>query len=373
MTGPPKYIFAGICLLMALPPGVNAALIGPVPVTGGTVTGAAARDASVSVFRGIPYAAPPLQDLRWKAPAPVAPWKDAKKANKVPGECIRPGSGSASGTEDCLYLAVWTAARAAGENRPVAVFLPGPEGTSGLDGEALASRGVVVVIAQSRGGLMGFLSHPDLSEESEKKASGNYGLLDQLAVLEWVRGNIAGFGGDSRKVTVAGPSVAWLAGSPLAKGMFAGAIATTAGEAIPLAEAEKAGEKFALTQNAHSMRYLRPMEAGDLVQATLEEHYEALPAVDGWVLQTNWRTAVPEGVAVLAAAGEWAGAIAATGKNKVFSWIASPDLNVLKMILAPREPATENPAGYWLNFIANGNPNGKGLPAWTGGTPRPLN
>ena len=143
-------------MLAALGPLVNAALIGPVPVTGGTVTGAAAQDASVSVFRGIPYAAPPLQDLRWKAPAPVPPWEETKKADKVPGDCIRPGSGSASGTEDCLYLAVWTAARAAGENRPVAVFLPGPEGASGLDGQALASRGVVVVIAPSRSGLMGF-------------------------------------------------------------------------------------------------------------------------------------------------------------------------------------------------------------------------
>lgn len=370
---------------MALPPVVNAALIGPVPVTGGTVTGAVARDASVSVFRGIPYAAPPLQDLRWKAPAPVAPWpvapgptapgNDAGKADTVPGECIHPGNGSASGTEDCLYLAVWTAARAAGENRPVAVFLPGPEGISGLDGEALASRGVVVVIAQSRSGLMGFLAHPDLSEESEKKASGNYGLLDQFAVLEWVRGNIAGFGGDSRKVTVAGPSVAWLAGSPLAKGMFAGAIASAfaSGEAVPLAEAEKAGEKFALSQNAHSMRYLRPMDAGDLIQATLEERYEALPAVDGSVLQANWRTALPEGVAVLAAAGEWAGAVSSAGKNKVFRWLASPDLDVLKKILTPGEPATENPVGYWINFITNGDPNGKGLPTWTAGTPLRLN
>jgi para-nitrobenzyl esterase len=136
---------------------------------------------------------------------------------------------------------------------------------------------------------MGFLAHPDLTAESEKKVSGNYGLLDQIAALDWVQHNISAFGGDAKRVTVVGSFAALLAGSPLAKSMFAKAIATGRAETTALAEAEKAGETFAEAENAHSMRFLRPMEAGDLVQATVDEHYSPGPVEDNWVLTADWQ------------------------------------------------------------------------------------
>jgi carboxylesterase type B len=269
----------------------NAALTGLVAVTGGAINGMPGHASETTVFKGVPYAAPPVGELRWKPPSAPARWTGARSADKFGADCIHPGKQAAAGSEDCLYLNVWTGAAAATERRPVLVIMAGAEGASGLDGEVLAAQGVVVVVANSRTGLMGFLAHPDLTEESEKKASGNYGLLDQIAVLGWVQRNIAAFGGDAKRVTLAGPFGALLAGSPLAKGMFVRAIATGRGEATALADAEKAGETFAQAENAHSMRFLRPMEAGDLVQATVDEHYSPGPVVDGWVLPADWQKA----------------------------------------------------------------------------------
>ncbi len=188
---------------------------------------------------------------------------------------MRPGARGAEGSEDCLYLNVWPAS---GQNNPVAVLLPGPEGAAAIDASVLVKRGIVVVVANSRTGLMGYLAHPDLSAESEKQTSGNYGLLDQIAALQWVLKNIAAFGGDPKRITVAGLAVH---------------------SKTPLAEAEKAGEAFALSQNAHSMRFLRPMDAGDLVQATVEEHFQ--PGFTGPAAP-----AIP-GVKVISLPGNWAG------------------------------------------------------------------
>jgi para-nitrobenzyl esterase len=259
------YILAGICL----------------------VSGLAGAQSEIRMVRAIPYAAPPVGDLRWKPPMALPAGNDGGNANKPAAECMRPGAKAAVGSEDCLYLNVWSGAKA-GEGWPVLVSFGG----AGGEGEALARQGIVVVTATARTGLMGYLAHPDLSGESEKKVSGNYGLLDQIAVLEWVSRNVAGFGGDPKKVTVAGTPAGWLAGSPLTKGLMTRAIVVGASAApIALAEAEKAGEAFAQAENAHSMRFLRPMEAGDLVQATIEEKYAPGPVVDGWVLTADWQKA----------------------------------------------------------------------------------
>ena len=261
MRGLVQYIFTATCLL--------AAVNGPVQVTGGPV------DANEGVFRAIPFAAPPTGDLRWKPPAPVAPWNGVRKPHKAASDCMRPGAHGAEGSEDCLYLDVWPSSV---HNSPVALLLPGPEGAAAIDASVLAKRGIVVVVANSRTGLMGYLAHPDLSAESETQTSGNYGLLDQMAALQWVSKNIVAFGGDPKNITVAGLAVP---------------------SKTPLAEAEKAGEAFALSQNAHSMRYLRPMDAGDLVQATVGEHFQ--PGLTGAP-----PPAIP-GVNVLALPGNWAG------------------------------------------------------------------
>jgi para-nitrobenzyl esterase len=240
------------------------------------------------VFRGIPYAAPPVGDLRWRPPAPPPAWTGTKVAGKLAGDCIRAGAKEPTGNEDCLYLNVWTEAKAATDKLPVAVLLPGVEGASGLDGAALAKLGVVVVTANSRTGVMGFLAHPDLSAESEKKASGNYGLMDQAAVLDWVQSNIAGFGGDPANVTPIGPYVTWL---PRKTRL----IVTSMGgaQAMPLADGEKAGEAFAQAENAHSLRFLRPMEASDLVQGAVDEHYNPGPVMDGVIIRSMSSSAPP--------------------------------------------------------------------------------
>ena len=297
-----RYFLTITSLFVIMASLARAALVGPVAVTGGAMKGVPGHAPEIAVFRGIPYAAAPVGDLRWKPPAPAVRWTGTKSADKFGGDCIHPGKQVAVASEDCLYLNVWTGAAVATERRPVAVIMAGSEGTSGLDGEVLAAQGIVVVAANSRTGLMGFLAHPDLTAESDKKVSGNYGLLDQIAVLDWVQHNIGAFGGDARRVTLVGPLAALLAASPLTKGMLVRAIATGSGAATGLAEAEKAGDTFAQAENAHSIRFLRPMEAGDLVQATGEEHYSPGPVVDGWVLTKGWEK-VQSGVQVKPANG----------------------------------------------------------------------
>ena len=297
MNGSSRYILAGTCFVLGLGTGASAALSDPLQVTGGLVAGVTATDANISVFKGIPYAAPPTGELRWKLPAAVPSWDGTRQANRHGSDCTYPGQSAAQGSEDCLYLNLWTGAKTKEEGRSVAVFLTGT-GTP-QDGEPLAQQGIVVVTATFRNGLMGFLAHPDLTEESERKTSGNYGLLDQIAVLEWVNRNIAAFGGDAKRVTVVGPYAALLAGSPLSKGLLASAIPTSDPNPMPLPEAEKAGDTFAQAENAHSLRFLRPMDAGVLVQATVEDHYQPGPVVDGWVVKADWRTASARGIRLM--------------------------------------------------------------------------
>jgi para-nitrobenzyl esterase len=206
---------------------------GPVQLTYGQVSGVE-LDSDVTVFRGIPFAAPPVGDLRWKEPRPPIPWRGVRAADTYGATCMQ-GRGRAEMSEDCLYLNVWTQADSERDNLPVMVWIHGGGWTSGAssngmyDGFAFADKGVVLVSVNYRMNAFGFMAHPALSAESERGVSGNYGILDHIAALEWVRDNISGFGGDPDNVTIfgesaGGASVYALLASPLAEGLFDRAI-----------------------------------------------------------------------------------------------------------------------------------------------------
>ena len=215
--------------------------------TNGVLRGASTEDGAVLAFKGIPYAAPPVGELRWKLPVAAASWEGERDATELPPACLQPppqeGFYSAEPmpeNEDCLYLNVWTGASRADEQRPVMVwihggaFVMGASRTPVYDGERLAREGVVLVSVNYRLGLLGFFAHPALTAESPHGASGNQGLHDQIAALQWVRDNIAAFGGNPDNVTIFGESagsmsVCYLTATPLAAGLFQKAIAQSGG------------------------------------------------------------------------------------------------------------------------------------------------
>jgi para-nitrobenzyl esterase len=214
--------------------------IDTVKTASGTVGADQESTAAMRVFKAIPYAAPPLGVLRWQAPQPARSWTGTRKTTDFAPACMQNlgtnltsllYTSSSSVSEDCLYLNVWTAAAGEADKRPVMVLLHGGGNSGGrasnptYDGGGLASKGVVVVVIAYRLGVLGWLAHPELSAESPNKVSGNYGLLDQIAALQWVKANIAGFGGDPGNVTVYGQSAGAenthsLMTSPLARGLF---------------------------------------------------------------------------------------------------------------------------------------------------------
>jgi para-nitrobenzyl esterase len=291
----------------------------PVRVEGGLVSGVLGRDPSITAFKGIPFAAPPVGELRWRAPKQVVPWQGVRRADKFSASCIqnivperKPWTYEFMAhndiSEDCLYLNVWTAAKSAAEKRPVFVYLYGggfSEGSAAVpvyDGEGLAKKGLVVVTINYRVGVLGFLALPELTSESDHRASGNYGLLDQIAALQWVHENIARFGGDPGRVTVAGQSAGGmsvhdLTASPLAKGLFQRAIVESGGSNIDgagvpgpraLAEAEAAGQKFADSKGAKSLKDLRAMSWQKLTETVPGGSFPSglrfAPIVDGYLL-----------------------------------------------------------------------------------------
>jgi para-nitrobenzyl esterase len=231
---------------LAIGGGSRAAVPEPIKTDAGLLSGMAGAAAGVRVFEGIPFAAPPVGELRWRAPQPAPKWTGIRKADTFGNACVQPkGVGrlntaidlpnSPPASEDCLYLNVWTAARSASERRPVMFWIYGGAYTEGAgssphsDGDALARRGVVVVTFNYRLGPFGFFSHPELTKESEHRASGNQALMDTIAALKWVQTNINGFGGDARTVTIFGESAgaamaAGLVGSPRTAGLFRRAI-----------------------------------------------------------------------------------------------------------------------------------------------------
>jgi para-nitrobenzyl esterase len=300
-----------ILFLAALP---LAAIDDPVRTDGGLLSGAAGAAPEVRVYKGIPFAAPPTGDLRWRPPQPAAKWEGVRQADRFSATCMQtpyaagsPYSAAAQPvSEDCLYLNLWTAAKTASERRPVMVWIHGGALTRGsgslpnYDGEEYARKGIVLVTVNYRLGAFGFLAHPELTKESDRGASGNYGFLDQVAALEWVERNIAAFGGDPRKVTIFGESAgSWsvcvLAASPLAKGLFRAAIGESGGQFQPLAtlnQAEQAGASLAKKLGAESLRDLRAKPADEILKA---DPGRADPVVDGWLLPTDISAIYAEG------------------------------------------------------------------------------
>lgn len=446
-------------------------------IEGGLISGTKSSDNRIQVFKGIPFAAPPVGALRWKAPQPVASWSGVRKCDAfgpspmqatpepfsmwsaeflIPKEPI---------SEDCLYLNVWSGATSPTDKRPVLVWIYGGGFVSGgsavpiYDGEAMARKGIVFVSINYRVGVFGFFAHPELTKESGYNASGNYGLLDQIVALKWVQKNIAQFGGDPANVTIAGQSagsmsVNCLVASPLAKGLFQKAIAESGanfsrGDAT-LQQAEQDGVKMAHALNASSIAHLRNMPAEELFKKAQGMRG---PVIDGFVL--------PDAIANIFAAGKenpvalltgwneeegllfgaiknasdfrkqatqqygadaatflkhypansdaeaatsqlnlsrdqifgaqnyaWANVqsshgnkvyvyrftrkVPATGEYKKYGAFHTGEVpyayDNLKFVDRPWEPADRELARvmstYWANFIATGDPNGKGLPQW---------
>lgn len=275
-----------------------------VKVEGGSVQGM--QENGLTVFKGIPFAAPPIGELRWKAPQPVQDWIGVKKTTEFAASPYQLGNPPAGKSEDCLYLNVWTPAQTPNEKLPVLVWIYGGGFSFGstaepvCSGEHLAKKGVIVVSIAYRVGKLGFLAHPELSAENPQKVSGNYGLLDQIAGLQWVQNNIAAFGGAPDKVTIFGESaggisVSMLCASPLTKGLFRGAISQSGGSFGPtretsypgenmktLQQAELSGKDFLQKANASSITELRMLKAEELpIEPGMGG---AWPNVDGYVI-----------------------------------------------------------------------------------------
>lgn len=328
-----SYPMKNIFLLLLTTPFFVFAQTPIVKTNAGLVSGSEKN--GVQIFKGIPFAAPPVGDLRWKAPQPVAPWKEVKVCNAfgaspmqappVPFMCwseeyLIP---KAPIGEDCLYLNVWSNKKT-NSKKAVLVYIYGGGFRSGgagcdiYDGEAMAKKDIVFVTINYRVGVFGFLAHPELSQESDKKTSGNYALLDMVAALQWVHDNIANFGGDPNKVTIAGQSagafaVNFLAASPLTKGLIHGAIAESGGAILPssirpamhLQQMEAVGVDFAKSLGCDNIKALRnktaqeifdanpgmvgPFEDGYVVPSSMYETYlkgqqNDIPTMLGWNL-----------------------------------------------------------------------------------------
>jgi len=280
----------------------------PVRISTGMVNGAPGDNPGIRVYKGIPYAKPPVGDRRWKPPQSPDAWSGTLDATKFSAPCMQTAYPKTSiyyspldpTSEDCLYLNVWTGAKASSEHRPVMVWIHGGGYTRGsgatptYNGENLAKKGVVVVTINYRLGIFGFFAHPELTKESDVHSSGDYGLLDMVKALEWVQKNIAAFGGDPKRVTIFGESagssaVNYLMASPLAKGLFHRVIGESGANFrrnVTLAEAEQNGAKYG------TLASMRAKSADELMK--VEGAFR--PCIDGWFL--------PEDVSAIFAHGK---------------------------------------------------------------------
>ncbi len=277
-------------------------------IENGVIEGLYDVKSGVQFYLGIPYAKPPVGLLRWKAPQPISNWKETRQTKAfgpgpvqaaVFGDMNFRGDGF---SEDCLYLNVWTPAKRNTTGLPVLVYFYGGGMVAGdgseprYDGASMAKKGIVVLTVNYRLNIFGFLAHPELSKESPYKGSGNYGLLDQQAALRWVKKNIAAFGGDPKKVTIAGESAGSISvsiqmASPLSKDLIAGAIGESGAAINPtlspvtLADAEKTGQDFAKSIGYPTLAQLRALSTRDLFELYVDSKRFGFPSVmDGYVL-----------------------------------------------------------------------------------------
>ena len=296
-----------------------------VRIDSGIIEGTTSASPGVRVFRGIPFASPPAGKLRWKAPQPVKNWSRTRKAVEFSSRCVQApiysdmifrDKAEKPVSEDCLYLNVWTPAKTAQDRLAVMVwfygggFQAGSSSEPRYDGENFARKGIVVVSVNYRLGIFGFFSHPELTKESGQNSSGNYALMDQIAGLQWVKKNIAAFGGDPGNVTIAGESagslsVSALMASPLAAGLFQRAIGESGaffsrksgGLAMqPLGETEQTGTKFAAALGANDLAALRAKSAEELLSAAQKDPATRFwPSVDGYVIPKDVSAIFGEG------------------------------------------------------------------------------
>lgn len=300
-----KYVFILIAGLFIAPCFSQAKQ--KVKVAQGYIEGVQEKSGVYS-YKGIPFAQPPVGELRWKAPQPPKKWNGVLKATEFGNSPMQKNVygdmnfRAPKMSEDCLYLNVWTPAKKADEKLPVLVYFYGGGFVAGdgseyrYDGESLAEKGIVTVTLNYRLGIFGFFSHPELTKESANNSSGNYGLLDQHAALVWVKKNIAAFGGDPDKITIAGESAGSISvsaqmASPLSKDLIAGAIGQSGAmiyptfPAIPLAEAEKNGIIFMEKSQNNSLAELRKLSAEELLdKASMPGTFTARGVVDGYFL-----------------------------------------------------------------------------------------
>jgi para-nitrobenzyl esterase len=300
--------FLAVLLLVQIATVKVMAQTNQVTVENGTLEGVKEAGSPIVIFKGIPFAQPPVGDLRWKEPQPAKNWAGVFKADHFGNNPMqRPifgdmGFRSAGMSEDCLYLNVWTPAKTMKEKLPVLVYFYGGGLAAGdgseprYDGESMAKKGIVVLTVNYRLGVFGFFSHPDLTKESPNHSSGNYGYLDQHAALLWVQKNVARFGGDPKHVTIAGESAGSISvsvqmASPLSKNLITGAIGESGAginptlNSIPLADAESNGVKFATHVKAGSLAELRAISSKDLLDATFAPGSTPMtPTIDGYLL-----------------------------------------------------------------------------------------
>jgi len=293
------------CLTLVLTIGAFAATPDRVKTVNGTIEGAGPLPSGVREFKGVPFAQPPVGDLRFAPPQPLRHWTGVKDTAHFGPRCMQlavfgdMGFRSNGMSEDCLYLNIWIPAKSGREKLPVMVYFFGGGFRAGdgseprYDGENMATKGIVAITVNYRLGVFGFLAHPELTKESAHHASGNYALLDQNAALRWVHDNIADFGGDPAKVTIAGESAGSIAvsaqmASPLSKNLIAGAIGESGSilaalPAVPLAKAEEQGVKFAESIATPSIAALRAMPAEKLLEAAGKPGAgQFSPSVDGY-------------------------------------------------------------------------------------------
>lgn len=308
---PNQLVFRSVCALScALFLSLSAIAADQVKTDAGVVEGVTLANLHVTAYKGIPYAAPPVGPLRWKAPQPVKPWTGVRAATQFGARCMQGRIYSdmvfrdSGPSEDCLYLNVWTPAHSRRAKLPVMVWIYGGGFQAGAsseprqDGKFLARKGVVVVSMNYRLGIFGFLAYPGLEEDGHN-ASGDYGLLDQVAALKWVQRNIAAFGGDPHKVTIFGESagsfsVSALVASPLAKGLFiraigeSGAMLSTPGRPEQtLEQAEAKAKEFGASIGANSLEDLRQIPAQALLNDVLKNRKDEFgfwPDIDGYFL-----------------------------------------------------------------------------------------